>query len=148
VWTHLQRVNLIKSLLLSIPIAALILNRRGSNNAWKKNEGDPGDVYYAMIDGKQRTLTALMWFTDRLAVPTEWFRSEWVPLDYSGSTITHQSLTVPAHRFMGLNFTIPVAEGQLPTLAAEAEVYSLVNAAGTAQTEKDLARAQKIATRK
>jgi hypothetical protein len=79
VWTHLQRVNLIKSLLLSIPIAALILNRRGSNNAWKKNEGDPGDVYYAMIDGKQRTLTALMWFTDRLAVPTEWFRSEWVP---------------------------------------------------------------------
>jgi hypothetical protein len=147
VWTLSQRVNLIKSLLLGIPIAALIINRRGSNAAWKKNEGDPEDVYYAMIDGKQRTLTGIMWFTNHLAVPTEWFQEGWVPLDYSESTITHDSLLAPARRFMGLSFTIPVAEGQLPTLAAEAEVYGLVNAAGTAQTATDLARAQAVAER-
>jgi hypothetical protein len=144
VWTHQQRVNLIKSLLLGIPIAALILNRRGSNRLWTENEGDPGDIYYAMIDGKQRTTTGILWFTNHLAVPAEWFRTEWVPLDHSDSTITHDSLTKPAQRFMGLNFTIPVAEARLPTLAAEAEVYGLVNGAGTPQTEEDLARARHI----
>lgn len=147
VWTTTQRVNLIKSFLLGVPVAAVILNRRGSNNEWAEVEGKSEAAYYAVIDGKQRITTGMLWFRNELPVPTVWFREEWVPEGYDSSWITHDSLTKPAHRFMGLNFTVPVAEAQLPSLVAEAEVYGLINAAGTAQTEEDLARAREIAGR-
>lgn len=142
VWTKEQRVNLLRSLLLSVPVAAIILNRRGSNAAWTEGDDQP---YYVAIDGKQRLTTGLMWFDGDLAIPTEWLRTEFLPAGFRESMVTFTDLVRPGQLYMARNFVIPIAEAQLPTVAAEAEVYGLINAAGTPQTEEDLARARALA---
>lgn len=140
VWTTNQRVNLIKSLMLGVPVAALVLNQRGSNTAWRHNEGDPGEVWYACIDGKQRMTTMLMWHRGELAVPADWFEPEEV--ESPGSWLTRAGLTKVGQRFCDRKFLIPVAEAYLSSLAEEAEVYDLINSAGTAHAEADLATAR------
>jgi hypothetical protein len=144
VWTTEQRQNLLKSLLIGIPVAAIVLNRRGANSLWEEAEGRE-DSYYAVIDGKQRITTGVMWFCGDLRIPSSWLRPEFLPAD-APELISYRQLTGPGQRFMGLNFTMPVAEGQLPNLAMEAEVYGLVNLAGTPQTAEDLARAQRVSS--
>jgi hypothetical protein len=142
VWTQEQRVNLLRSLLLGVPVAAIVLNRRGSNTAWTESGDQP---YYVAIDGKQRLTTGLMWFGGDLAIPTDWLRAEFLPADFCESTVTFKNLVRAGQLWMARNFVIPIAEAQLPSVAAEAEVYGLINAAGTPQTEEDLARARALA---
>jgi hypothetical protein len=141
VWTTEQRVNLIRSLLLGVPVAALVLNRRGSNTAWKQNEGDPGDIWYAVIDGKQRLTTMRMWWDGELAIPAEWLEQRMLG-DHCLAMVTVRDLSDVGRRFLDNRFIIPVAEANLGSLAEEAEVYGLINSAGTAQTAADLARAE------
>lgn len=144
VWTTEQRVNLVRSLLLGVPVAAIVLNRRGSNTAWQRNEGDPGDVWYACIDGKQRLTTMWMWWNGHLAVPAEWLEDRMVDEDHRGLLVQVHDLTDVGRRFMDNRFIIPTAEAQLSSLAEEAEVYTLINSAGTAQTAADIARAVEV----
>jgi hypothetical protein len=142
VWTLDQRVNLIRSLLLGVPIASIVLNRRGSNSRW---EGSSADAYYATIDGRQRITTAMMWWKGEFAIPSEWLREEFFEANRSyESTVTYPELCRAGQLFMKRGFVIPVAEAALPTVAAEAEVYGLINAAGTQQTEEDLSRARQV----
>ena len=145
VWTEEQRVNLMRSLLMGIPVAALIINRRGANLLWQENHGDPGECWYACVDGKQRITTGVLWFTGQLLIPSSWLRPEFLPESGAGPLVSYPDLSLPGQRWMGQNFTLPVAEAQLPSLEVEAEVYGLVNGAGTPQTEEDLARARALA---
>lgn len=142
VWTTNQRVNLIKSLMLGVPVAALVLNQRGSNMEWRQNEGDPGETWYACIDGKQRLTTMLMWHQGQLAVPSAWFDPEEV--ESPGSWLTRAGLTKVGRRVTDRKFLIPVAEAHLGSLAEEAEVYDLINSAGTAHSEGDLEMARQM----
>lgn len=142
VWTTEQRVNLIRSLLLGVPVAALVLNRRGSNAAWKRNEGDPGEVWYACIDGKQRLTTMQMWWSNQLSIPAEWLEQRMLGDWHCLAMVQAVDLSDVGRRFMDNRCTIPVAEASLDSLAEEAEVYGLINSAGTAQTAADLARAE------
>ena len=147
VWTVEQRRNLIRSLLLGVPIAALVLNRRGSNQAWQDNEGDPGETWYAVVDGKQRLTTMVMWFDSKLFVPADWFAPESLPEGMAlGAEVTYGGLTIRGQRFVGQAFNVPVAEARLGSLSEEAEVYGLINQAGTAQSAADLDRARAIAS--
>jgi hypothetical protein len=141
VWTPEQRVNLVRSLLLGVPVAALVLNRRGSNTAWKRNEGDPGDVWYACIDGKQRLTTMHMWWRGEFSIPADWLEERMLG-DHCLAMVTVRDLSDVGRRFMDNRCMIPVAEAALDSLAEEAEVYGLINSAGTAQTTADLARAE------
>jgi hypothetical protein len=141
VWTVEQRVNLVRSLLLGVPVAAIVLNRRGSNIAWARNEGDPGEVWYACIDGKQRLTTMHMWWSGHLAIPAVWLEDRMVA-DGAGRLVQCHDLSDIGRRYMDNRFIIPVAEAMLGSLAEEAEVYGLINSAGTAQTAEDLKRAQ------
>lgn len=141
VWTLEQRVRLVRSLLLGVPVAALVLNRRGSNAAWTRNEGDPGDVWYACIDGKQRITTMQMWWNGEFAIPADWLEQRMLADGHRLSRVTVRDLSDVGRRFMDNRCIIPVAEAQLSSLAEEAEVYGLINSAGTAQTTDDLARA-------
>lgn len=143
VWTPVQRVNLIHSLLLGVPIAALVLNQR-SGVAWYRNEGDPGNVHLACVDGRQRLTTVRMWWDDEISIPAEWLDASYLPEKYP-SLVRNCDLSERGRRFCRNDFAIPSAEAQLPSLAAEAEVYGLINAAGTPQTEEDLARARALA---
>lgn len=130
---------------MGIPVAALVLNRRGDNRAWTRNEGDPGDTWYACIDGKQRLTTMAMWWSGDLSIPADWLEQRMLGDGHCLSMACVRDLTDVGRRFMDNRFIIPVAEAQLSSLAEEAEVYGLINSAGSAQTAADLDRAASIA---
>lgn len=138
VWTTLQRVNLIRSLLLRVPIAAVIVNERGLMPTWRDEE-----VWYAVIDGKQRITTALLWFRGKLEIPASWLPPQYLP-EGSSDLVTYNDLTRAGQMSMDRSFIVPLAAARLNSLALEAEVYGLVNSAGTPQTEEDLARARSL----
>ena len=148
VWTEDQRRNLIRSWLLGVPIPALIVNDRGAA-PWGRRNGrpSPDEPLMAAIDGRQRIETAARWFAGTLQVPSEWFPPEDLAADCSyDGLINYRDLTLPTQRhFAQSRATLPLGEAQLSCLAEEAEVYLLLNSAGTSQTDEDLARAARIA---
>lgn len=144
VWTDEQRINLIRSLMLGVPIAALVFNQRGGNAAWARNERDPDpECWYAAIDGKQRLTTLMQWFGGALSVPAWWFEDRFLAAVRDG-WVTYNELSLVGQRMTGNRFLIPVAEAHLGSLAEEAEVYLLLNSAGTAHSGADLDVARSI----
>lgn len=133
-WTEDQRVALIRSFLTGIPIPAIILNDR--------------KPVYAVVDGKQRIETIIRWFDGDLDVPASWFEPSWVETvtdTEDGPYVNYRQLTAAGRaNFSGLAL-LPVAEAVVPTIRQEAEVYLLVNGAGTPQTDEDLANAAQVA---
>lgn len=137
VWTEDQQIALVRSLLAGIPIPTLIFNQRPT-----------GPVLTVVIDGKQRLIATRAWFDGELAVPASWFPADMVaaPVETGdGPYVTFTGLTArgqaSASRAM-----LPVGEAMLSTTREEAEVYLLVNGAGTPQTDEDLANAAQVAT--
>lgn len=148
VWTVEQRRGLVKSWLMGLPIPAIILNDR-SNPGWAQaNPNDDLVHYYAVIDGKQRIMTWLAWTEGDFAVPASWFNPEWVDRTEDtddGPYTRYPWLTPTGQRTMKNRAQMPTAEAKLATVQEEAEVYLLVNGAGTPQTDADLARALAVA---
>lgn len=156
VWTADQRVALIRSWLMGIPVPGIILNNR-DNDEWAHNEGS---VYsdgqrenflptWAVVDGKQRIETALMWFTGKLFVPASWFPADRITLATNtadGPYVSYYGLTIVGRRFVHRAFHLPIIEAKLPDLRTEAELYLLINGGGTPQSNNDMARAAQIAT--
>lgn len=142
-WTTEQRQALIRSILMGIPVAAIVLNRRWDNSAWTaashgdQRVEDTGLGGWACIDGKQRLTTCVRWMTDELAVPGDWFGLGIREISYGAL------LPVEQRRWKNV-LTLPVAEATLGTVEEEAEVYRLINSAGTAHTAADLAKARAI----
>lgn len=146
VWTTEQRVGLIRSLLMGIPVPALIINER--YRLFDRVTEDYTGPIYAVIDGKQRLTTLRLWFAGELAVPACWFTEE--VAGHAATTdalVTIHDLTPSGRIFTKRKFLLPVAEAKLQTLAEEAQVYGLVNGAGTPQTAQDLERAAAVASR-
>lgn len=151
VWTTDQRIALVKSWMMGVPIPALVLNDRHTP-AWQAANGTAvydGDMPgYVVVDGKQRLETAIAWFANRLAVPASWFpadrvaRTEDTP---DGPYVRYNGLTVVGRRFTKHRWHFPVIEAQLPTIQAEAELYLLVNGGGTQQSAQDMERAARVA---
>ncbi len=152
VWDTDQRIALIRSWLMGIPIAAVIINDRTSP-AWSRaNPGyfDGEAPYYAVIDGKQRILCALAWFHSEFAVPASWFPADQVDTvedTADGPYVRYSGLTRVGQRWCENRMVLPCAEGRLATVQAEAEVYLLVNGGGTPQQEADMDRAAYVAGR-
>lgn len=132
VWTATQRIMLIKSLLLGIPVAALVFNERGAQNRWWDGQKLIDGSYYACIDGKQRITTLHMWMHDELAIPAEWLDPEYLAVDPTDHPIVRRrDLTEDARRRLGNLLNVPVVNARLSTLDEEAEVFELINFAGT-----------------
>lgn len=146
VWTPQQRVNLMKSILMGIPIAALVINKRGDNAAWEKASGpvQASEPYYACIDGKQRLTTALMWLRSELAIPRWWLEDRCLDPDQRADEVYYEDLTPQGQRYFKNVAILPVAEAKLRDIAEEAEVYDLINSAGTAHSEGDLIIARQM----
>lgn len=143
VWTEDQRMALVRSWLSGVPVPAVILNDR-TNDAWVNQYGDPGEMFWAVVDGKQRIETARAWFTGDLAVPASWFNPEHVaaPIDTAdGPYVRFDGLTLPGQRIMGNRASLPVIEAKVASLQEEADLYLLINGGGTPQTDADLANA-------
>jgi len=123
VWGTRRRQNLIKSILLGIPIPSIIVNNR------MKAEWKDGDWRIAVIDGKQRITSILMFLNGELPVPGEWFG-----VDAAMVTCTDLDI-VKQRRFE--NRPMAFSEGALGTIDEEKLVLDLVNFGGLAQGEVD-----------
>uniref|UniRef100_UPI003F49179C DUF262 domain-containing protein n=1 Tax=Nonomuraea sp. CA-251285 TaxID=3240002 RepID=UPI003F49179C len=147
VWTPLQRLNLVKSWMVGLPIPSVTINFRDPAT-WR---GDRSGVS-AVVDGLQRIETAVGWFTSKFMVPASWFpadavvHTEAITVD-EGPYVAFNGLRRDMQLFQKRGFLLPVLEARVPTLQAEAELYLLLNSSGTAQTATDLGRAQLIAER-
>lgn len=146
VWTLDQRVALVKSWLLGVPIPAMIIADRMAR--WDRNtDGDLGPAY-AMIDGKQRTLTAIAWYNSEFAVPASWFPADQIEASEDtedGPYVRFSGLTIVGQRRFMRMAQLPVCEARAGSDSEEAEIYLLVNGAGTPQTDEDLSRAERAA---
>jgi hypothetical protein len=120
VWTLEKRINLIKSLLLGIPIFSVIVNDRFSSK-WKE---DSGKEKMVVIDGKQRITTFLMFLNNDLLIPRNW-----VINDNTERRVYFNDLDKPTQRRIK-GTTVGVCESTLETLEEEEEVYNLVNYGG------------------
>lgn len=126
VWGPDRRRQLIKSLLLGIPVGNVFLNRR-------KHE------VMAVVDGKQRIETILMFVGDQLDVPASWFDADLIETTHDtddGPYVFHGELTtVGQNVFRRCSMTTQLTT--LKTVEEEEELFNLINFGGLAQGEVD-----------
>lgn len=150
VWQEDQQVALVRSWLTGAPIPAIVVNNRMTASFVAANSGLWGGELgyaYSVVDGQQRVRAAVAWFEGDLAVPASWFSPEVVEstLDTDdGPYVRHRDLIRGERTHQAFTFMLPMAEGQLPTIQAEAEAYLLVNGAGTPQTDADMSNAKRV----
>ena len=163
VWDEARQRDLIRSLLMHIPVGAILRAKRSGS-------GDTDEPYYRIVDGKQR-IEAIHAFVDgKLAVPADWFPDVSLADVDGDGTVRWAGLSAQGQRGFG-NITIAVIElisdtetTEVPegegthgagrryvhrrrnadeTLAYEAMVYRLINSSGVDQTAADMANAAK-----
>lgn len=150
VWSEDQRINLVRSWLMEVPIPSVIINDR-LFGPWPDGgpDGTPlGGYSYAVIDGKQRIETAMAWFSGNLAVPASWFPAEVVKETTDtndGLYVCYTGLIQSERRHQALRFQLPTVEARVSTVEEEASLYLLVNGEGTVQTEENMANAARVA---
>lgn len=148
VWTLDQRIGLVQSWLRGLPIPSIVVNNRGYQK----------ETIYAVIDGKQRLITARMWFHSEFAVPASWFDPEFVESPFliesspdaeaygdTGLYVRYCDLSVVGQRLLAQRAKFPFAEANVGSVREEAALYLLLNGGGTAQTDDDMARAARVA---
>lgn len=150
VWTVEQRMGLVRSWLQGLPIAAVIINDRLTPDWFRANPQDRADppCAYAVIDGRQRIRTAIDWLGGELLVPASWFPAEHVEAAWDtddGPYVRYTGLTQVGQRFAENRCVLPCAEGKVATVEQEAEIYLLVNGAGTPQTADEMKNAARVA---
>ena len=152
VWTVDQRIALVKSWIMGVPVPAVTLNDRDTPG-WAAEQALRELAYsddvrtWAVVDGKQRIETAVAWFAGTLAVQTSWFPADQIVTATStadGPYVTYPGLSLPGQRRLGTGCMLPVIEAKLPSLRAEAELYLLLNGGGTGQSEDDMTRAARV----
>lgn len=120
VWGTKRQANLIRSILLGVPIPSIIINDR-----WQGGWGET----IAVIDGKQRITAILKFLLGELKVPGAWFG---LPDDL----VSFLDLEVPEQRRFK-NTPVAFSEGSLKSIEQEQEVFDLVNFGGIPQAESD-----------
>lgn len=148
-----QRIGLVKSWISGIPVPAIMVNDR-SKPDWEcepntYQQHDAGGAPYAVIDGRQRIETAVAWFFGDLIVPATWFDPDMIDTRIDtddGPYVGYADLTTSGRRKVANRATLPVTWAQVTTVAAEADLYLLVNGAGTPQTPADMANAAAYST--
>ena len=131
VWGTKRRQNLIRSVLLGVPIPSVVVNDRME----AKFVGD-GPIKYAVIDGKQRITSIRMFMNGELLVPLDWFGLEHVHENHIQDQISFLNLSDLGKRCFS-RIPIAVSEGKLKTIQEEKEVFDLINFGGLAQGEVD-----------
>lgn len=134
VWGVERKRNLIKSMLMGLPIGAIIVNNRFKAGNYKIPDNGCG---YAVVDGKQRITAMVDFTTDKFSVPREWFEDDEVADHARNSTeIIYSDLSDVGRREF-TNIAVPVVEASVEGVEKEAELFSLVNYGGVNQGESD-----------
>lgn len=164
VWTVDQRRALIKSILMGLPVGSVTVPSCPTSRAGGS---------YRVIDGKQRVEAIRAFVAGEFGIPREWLADRavsercqeddpitWAQLsDYGRRKLENSSL--PALEFDSAlrwihdpqhpkaiarnNEWYAVRRSEEQMLAAEAELYGLLNGGGTPQTEADMANAAELA---
>lgn len=148
VWTEDQRIALVRSWLMGVPIPSIVINDRIFGEWPSDSNGPIGYFAYSAIDGKQRIETAIAWFGGKFGVPASWFDPavvETTEETEDGPYVRYTGLTLSEQRHQGATFSLPTVEARAATLEEEAELYLLLNGAGTPQTEAAMANAARVA---
>jgi hypothetical protein len=133
VWGVERKRNLIKSLLMGLPVGAVFLNSR--------HIMQPDRV----VDGKQRIEAILDFLGDRLAVPAVWFSEDdlteatagqWGSGNLTTDMVSYSDLTLPVQRRFN-DSTVATYQTKLRTEAEERELFLLINYGGVAQGDMD-----------
>ncbi|SKY97036.1 Protein of uncharacterised function DUF262 [Mycobacteroides abscessus subsp. bolletii] len=130
VWGVKRKRNLIKSLLMGIPVPAIVINDRFGAEFKHPGYSQDRNWMYAIVDGKQRVSAIQGFVRGEFAVSADWFE------DGTGGAVRYSDLTLPQQRGFR-NSPLPTAEGQFKTLEQERELFDLVNFGGLVQGESD-----------
>jgi len=148
VWTEDQRIALVRSWLMGLSIPSVILNDR-TRSPWREKK-PTGEQHLAVIDGRQRIETAILWYDSKFAVPASWFEKDWVESTVEtndGPYVTFDRLTRGGQTLTKTQWKLPRLETALATTGEEADLYLLINGGGTPQTMQDMANAARVAGR-
>ena len=124
VWGPDRQRKLIESMMLGIPIGAIIINRRH----WLSE-----DVRNIVVDGKQRLTAIWDLIDDKYTIPAEWFGD---CTDHLSGMVTYSQLPDVARRMLSA-LSVPIVEANLATVEEEAELFDRVNFHGVAQGDAD-----------
>lgn len=130
VWGVKRKQNLIKSLLMDVPIPAILLNNRLSADFQHPGYDDWRNGVWAIVDGKQRVTALRDLIADRFPIPAEWF-------DDAGEGMIYFSDLPQRIRNHIMNKPLPISVGEFSTLDEECEFFKLINFGGLAQGESD-----------
>jgi len=134
VWTEDQRRALIRSMKLGLPIGAVTVNFRGHDVA----------LSYAVIDGKQRIETIQAFQRDDFSVPRDWFSDDaLVDVSHDNDHVFLSELS-KRERMRFRDFPVLELRAEVSSVQAEAEIFTLLNGGGTAQTDESMARAADV----
>lgn len=132
VWGQRRKVNLIKSMLMGVPIPAIVLNDRFHAGFKHPGYDQNRNWAYAIVDGKQRISAILGFMNNEFMAPAQW----WDKDSKNKGLLWWAELSKPNQRFFR-NTPLPVANGQFTTLAQEEELFNLINFGGLAKGEVD-----------
>ena len=128
VWGTMRKRNLIRSLLLGIPVGNIFLNVRPDT-----------EMTTVVVDGKQRIEAIKDFYTDQYAIPASWFPTDEI-------LATEDTTDGPYVRYSGLSdkgqrrlwrCSITTQRTNLNTVAAEADLFVLINYGGLNQGDTD-----------
>lgn len=131
VWGARRKKNLIKSVLMGVPIPAIVVNDRFAAGFSHPGYSQDRNWMNAVVDGKQRMTALREYVTDCYAVPARWFG-----LEADLGEVLYSQLPARSQRLF-LNTPISISRGQFTTLDEERELFDLLNFGGLAQGEKD-----------
>jgi hypothetical protein len=131
VWGLARRRNLMRSVLMGLPFGSITVNNRLKATRYL-------DTTQAVVDGKQRITTLLMWVRDEFACPASWFPPEDV-------LVTEETPDGPYVRCSGLrhgatrfeNTQVPTLEAELDFIEQEQDLFDLINFGGVPQGARD-----------
>lgn len=141
VWDVERRQNLVKSILIGLPIGAITLNDRGYQVSGKD---------MAVVDGRQRIEVLWAFVDSEFAIPALWLDETMIletePMRYEGQTVDgvrFSGTSIVFHRKFS-NMPIQMVEASVQGVEAEAEVFLLINAGGVQQTDENIAHATAV----
>ncbi len=127
VWAAERQRNLIRSLVIGLPIGAIFINDRGVLNP------------FVIIDGKQRIEAILAWYAGNFAVPSAWFPTDHLTAG-AGEHVTYQKLTLKGQRLFTNSSAVATYTSHFTGPSAvelERDLFELINNGGVPQGQDD-----------
>jgi hypothetical protein len=166
VWSLDQKRNLIRSLVIGLPVGVVIYSELPLSGSHATDPAHPERVC-RIIDGKQRILAIRQFTEGEFTVPAAWFNDEPGEVAWDGlrdqDRRAIENANVPGIGYVSHYTYVYGKSGGIvrddkgrakirrrtpeETIAAEAELFLLVNMGGTAHDASTLARAAEVAGR-